>query len=298
MVVAEPSISLAPREPRSLFRDVLDRFVRHRLAVGGLVVLGALTALAILAPLVAGQDPNRVDLSITRQPPTPSHWLGGDLSGRDVLSRTLHGMRVSLVIGLGAVSLYVFIGTALGLMSGFFGGWIDQALMRLTDTVMSIPTLLLVIVFVSVSGPGLESVIVVIGLLGWPSTARLVRSQVLALREMEFITAARMIGAADSRILVRHLVPNTLPILTVVFTFGMAHAILLEAGLSFLGLGVRPPTPSLGVMINDARSPTVLQDLLWVWLPAAAAISLIVLAVNFIGDGLRDALDPQSAHRV
>jgi peptide/nickel transport system permease protein len=178
-----------------------------------------------------------------------------------------------------------------------FGGVVDQVIMRITDTVMSIPTLLLVIVFVSIVGPSLQSVIAVIGLLGWPITTRLIRGQLLALREAEFVTAARVVGVSDRSIALRHLLPNVLGPLTVVATFGVAQAILLEASLSFLGLGVRPPTSSLGEMINEARAPSTLQGLPWIWLPAGIAIALIVLAVNFVGDGLRDALDPRSARR-
>ena len=185
-------------------------------------------------------------------------------------------------------------GRSSGSSPASLGGLPDQLLMRLTDVVLSIPTLLLVIVFVSIVGPGLISVIAVIGLLGWPGTARLVRGQLLALREAEFTTAARVVGVPTREILVRHMIPNMFGPLTVVATFGVASAILLEAGLSFLGLGVRPPTSSLGEMINAARAPSTLQGLPWVWIPPGIVIALIVLAVNFVGDGLRDALDPRS----
>jgi peptide/nickel transport system permease protein len=191
----------------------------------------------------------------------------------------------------------VFIGIVLGGLAGFLGGWVDQAIMRATDTLMSIPTLLLVIVFVSATGPSLFSVLMVIGLLGWPGAARLVRGQLLTLREAEFITAARVVGVPGFRIITRHLLPNILSSLAVLATFGVASAIILEASLSFLGLGVRIPTPSWGGMINEAQSPTVLLDLPWLWLAPGAAIAFTVLAVNFIGDGLRDALDPRSTRR-
>ena len=273
------------------------RFLRHRPAIAGTIILVIIVVGAIFAPFVAPQDPTAIDLELVDQPPSVHHWLGGDRSGREVWSRVIYGIRVSLVVGFGAVGLYVLIGTLLGLFSGFAGGAVDQLLMRLTDTVLSIPTLLLVIVFASVVGPSLYSVIAAIGLLGWPGTARIVRGQVLSLREAEFVMAARALGARSAHIAARHLLPNLFGPLTVVATFGVANAILLEAALSFLGLGVQPPTPSLGGMINQARAPSVLHDIPWLWIPPGIVIALTVLAVNFVGDGLRDALDPRSTRR-
>jgi peptide/nickel transport system permease protein len=200
-------------------------------------------------------------------------------------------------VGFGAVALYLVIGTLLGLAAGFYGSFVDQAIMRFTDTIMAIPPLLLIIVFVSVVGPSIGSVIVVIGLLGWPVSCRLVRGQLLVLRESEYITAARVVGVPDRVILFRHMLPNIFGPLTVVATFGVSTAILLESSLSFLGLGVRPPEASWGNLITEAASPVVLNQLPWQWMPAAAAITLMVLGVNFIGDGLRDALDPKTVKR-
>ena len=261
------------------------------------MILGAILLIEIFAPIIAPQDPAAIDLSVVRAHPSAAHLLGGDLSGRDVWSQVVYGTRTSLIVGFGAVALYMVIGTVLGLIAGFFGGIPDLIVMRLTEAVLSIPTLLLAIVFVSLVGPSLGSVVAVIGFLGWPATTRIVRGQLLSLREAEFITAVRVVGVRDSGIVVRHLLPNVLSPLTVVATFGVANAILLEAALSFLGLGVRPPTPSLGQMINAAQSPTVLRDLPWIWVPAGLVIALTVLAVNFVGDGLRDALDPRSSRR-
>jgi peptide/nickel transport system permease protein len=285
-------VAVAPHE--GLIRLAVRRFLRHRLAVIGLVMLLAVAIVAIFLPLLVPLDPLKTDYGAIRQPPGPGHPLGADLSGRDVWSRVVYGTRISLLVGFGAVAVYVTIGTILGLIAGFAGGVADQLIMRTTDVVMSIPTLLLVIVFISLVGPGLGSVIVVIGLLGWPVTARLVRGQLLSLRESEFVTASRVIGVGNRAIMIRHLLPNIFGPLTVVATFGVAQAILLEAALSFLGLGVRPPVPSLGEMINAARAPSTLQGLPWVWIPPGIVIALIVLAVNFVGDGLRDALDPRS----
>jgi peptide/nickel transport system permease protein len=288
-------IAVAPHE--GLARQAVRRFLRHRLAIIGTVILLLVLAGAVLLPLVVTLDPFATDYKAIRGAPNAQHILGADLAGRDVLARVVYGTQVSLLVGFGAVAIYVVIGTLLGLFAGLAGGIVDQVIMRITDTVMSIPTLLLVIVFVSIVGPSLESVISVIGLLGWPITTRLIRGQLLSLREAEFITAARTIGVTNRAIALRHLLPNVVGPLTVVATFGVAEAILLEASLSFLGLGVRPPTSSLGEMINEARAPSTLQGLPWIWIPAGIVIALIVLAVNFVGDGLRDALDPRSARR-
>lgn len=280
----------------SLLRQALRRFLRHRLATSGVIVLAVLAVIAILLPFIL-QDPNFVDLKAVRKPPNAAHLLGTDQSGRDVLARVILGLRTSLVVGFGAVAVYVVIGTLIGLLAGYFGGLVDQFLMRTTDTVLSIPTLLLVIIFVSVVGPSLTSVILVIGLLGWPQVARIVRGQLLMLREAEFVTAVRVIGVGNAGILLRHLLPNIVGPLTVIATFGVANSILLEAGLSFLGLGVKAPDPSLGIMINEAREPSVLRDVLWLWVPPGLLIALTVLSANFVGDGLRDATDPRSQRR-
>lgn len=278
-------------------QQLLRRFLRHRLAVWGTLMLVIITAISIIIPIFL-QDPNRVDLRAVQKSPSSAHILGTDLSGRDVLARLITGTRTSLIVGFGGVAVYVSIGILVGTLAGFFGGALDQLLMRLTDTVLSIPTLLLVIIFVSVIGPSLASVIGVIGLLGWPQVARIVRGQLLSLRQAEFVTASRAAGAESWRILIRHLLPNIMGPISVASTFGVASSILLEAALSFLGLGVRAPNPSLGIMINEARAPSVLHDVPWLWLPPGIIIAITVLSVNFIGDGIRDALDPRSKRRV
>jgi peptide/nickel transport system permease protein len=274
------------------------RFLRHRLAIVGVVLVGVIVLLAVLAPLLTPWPPNKIDFSVgARQPPSARHILGTDVAGRDVWARVLYGGRTSTIVGFGAVGLYLVIGTILGLLAGFYGRYLDQVIMRFTDTILSIPPLLLIIVFVAVVGPSIGSVITVIGLLGWPQTTRLVRGQLLVLRESEFITAARVVGVPDRAILVRHMLPNILGPLTVVATFGVATAVLLESSLSFLGLGVRPPEASWGNLITEAISPVVLNMLPWQWVPAAIAITATVLGVNFIGDGLRDAIDPRTVKR-
>jgi peptide/nickel transport system permease protein len=288
---------VAVGEHESLARLAVRRFLRHRLAIVGLAILAVIVATAVFLPFLIPLDPLKTDYGAIRQPPGEGHVLGADLSGRDILARVVHGTRISLVVGFGAVALYMIVGTTLGMVAGFGGGIRDQVVMRFTDTLMAIPLILLCIVFISVVGPGLGSVIAVIGLLGWPQTTRLVRGQLLSLREAEFITASRVVGTSGREIAWRHLLPNIFGPLTVVATFGVAQAILLEASLSFLGLGVRPPVPSLGEMINAATAPSTLQGMPWVWLPPGIVIALLVLAVNFIGDGVRDALDPRSTRR-
>lgn len=285
------------RQHDTLLRLAIRRFLRHRLAIVGLVILSIMIVLAVLAPWIAPYDPTKLDLRALKQPPSLAHPFGTDTVGYDVFSRFVWGARTSLIVGFGAVAVSVTIGTTLGVLSGYYGGWIDAVISRVIEVLLSLPALLLVAIFVSVIGPSLQSVIIVIALLTWPQIARLVRGQYLVLRESEFITAARVIGAGDRKIMFRHLLPNVLGPLTVAATFYMAMAILLEASLSFLGLGVKPPAPSWGNMVALATNPNVLQNLPWVWVPAALAIALVVLAINFIGDGLRDAVDPRGLRR-
>jgi peptide/nickel transport system permease protein len=303
-----PALAASPRPDAQPAQVVLEhvtplraavrRFFRHRLAIVGLIMVATIIILAICAPLLTPWPPNKIDfVTGARQPPSALHPLGTDVSARDIWSRVLYGARTSSIVGFGAVALYLVIGTLLGLAAGFYGRYVDQGIMRFTDTIMAIPPLLLIIVFVSMVGPSIGSVIIVIGLLGWPVTCRLVRGQLLVLRESEYITAARVVGVRDRTILFRHMLPNILGPLTVVATFGIATAVLLESSLSFLGLGVRPPEASWGNLITEATSPEVLNQLWWQWVPAAIAITLTVLGVNFIGDGLRDALDPKTIKR-
>jgi peptide/nickel transport system permease protein len=278
-------------------RRRLNAFLRHRLAVAGAVVIGILILVAIFAPVIATHDPNRADLRASAQSPSRSHWLGTDDIGRDVFSRLVFGARVSLSVGIVAVTIYVIIGTMLGAISGYFGGWVDSVIQRFTDAVMCFPSLIIIIAAVAILGPSIYNVMIVIGLLTWPAICRLVRGQFLQLREREFVEAARAMGAHPMRIILRHVLPNAFAPITVAATFGVAAAILTEAGLSFLGLGVQPPTASWGNMINTAQSAAVLQQMPWLWVPAGIMIAISVLSINFIGDGLRDALDPRSGRR-
>ena len=290
---AAPAVAVV-RPPRStsFWGLASRRFLRHRPAVAGLVVLAAIAAMAVFAPILAPHDPTAID-PVFNAPPSEAHPLGTDSVGRDVMSRLIYAGRVSLSVGLLAVTMYVAIGTTVGALSGYHGGVVDGALSRLTDVVLSFPPLIIILFAVSVFGrPSLANVIVVLGLLGWPLVSRLVRGQFLALRGLEFVLAARATGASDARVVAAHLLPNAMAPVLVAATFGTANAILIEAALSFLGLGVQPPTPSWGNMLTDAQSLTILQQMPWLWVPPGCMILVAVLAINFVGDGLRDALDP------
>jgi peptide/nickel transport system permease protein len=271
---------------------VWSRFRQHRLALLGVAMLLILTVGAVGAPVISKYDPYSVDLSAYRTGPSAQHLLGTDSAGRDIFSRLLFAGRVSLSVGLVAVSIYTAIGILIGAVAGFYGGWVDSTLMRLTDIVLSFPSLIIIITLVSVLGPSIYNVMLAIGLLGWPGIARLLRGELLSLRERDFVTAARASGVPNRRIIFRHLLPNALAPIIVAATLGIAGAILLEAALSFLGLGVQPPMPSWGNMLTDAQSLPVLESMPWLWLPPGIMIAIAVLSINFIGDGLRDALDP------
>jgi peptide/nickel transport system permease protein len=274
-------------------RRAWQRFLRHRLAVISLVVLAIVTALAVGAPLFQRYPPDKIDLSSIAQAPSIQHWLGTDRLGRDIWSRTIHGGRVSLAVGLSAAFLSTLIGTVLGSLSGYYRGAVDMVIMRLTDVVMTFPSLIIMLTVAAIVGPGLDKVILLIGALSWPGTARLVRGQFLSLREQQYVEAARCLGVYDRRIISVHILPNVFAPLLVQVTFTVGAAILTEAGLSFLGLGVPLPTASWGNMLETARNLDVLQYGPWMWMPPALLTLLTVLCVNFIGDGLRDAIDPR-----
>lgn len=274
--------------------QTLRRFVRHRLALAGAIYIVIVVLMSFpLASVVAPLSPIRGNLREVGVPLSRDHLLGTDLNGRDLWSRIVYGGRISMSVGLVAVAIYLSIGTVLGCLAGYYGGKVDMIIMRLTDIVMSFPTLIILISVVAIVGPGLQNTMLAIGLINWTSIARLVRGQILAIREMDFITAAESIGVAKRRIIVRHVGPNIVAPLVVAASFGVAGAILTEAGLSFLGLGVQAPTPSWGTMINEAKSIHIIQHMVWLWIPPGMMITTCVLSINFIGDGLRDALDPR-----
>ncbi len=272
------------------------RFARNKLAVVGLVIIVLLYLTAILAPLLIRYPYDELHSGVRNTPPSATYWLGTDRNGRDVYSRLIWGGRISMAAGFASVVIIMTIGVALGALAGFFGGLIDQAVMRFTDILLSIPLILLLITAASLFQPGLRTTIIVIGLASWPGTARLVRGQFMALKEQEYITAARSIGASSPRIMFRHLFPNTLPIIIVQATIWLSYAILLEASLSYLGLGVVIPTPSWGNMLQDGQRE-MLSGAWWLTFFPGIAIFLTVLSFNLVGDGLRDALDPRHGNR-
>jgi peptide/nickel transport system permease protein len=280
--------------PESLWSKAWKRFLRHKLALFGLSVMAVLLFSAIAAPLLTPYSPIKQDLRNLRQSPNADHWLGTDGVGRDILTRVLYAGRISLSVGLVSVSISAFAGILIGVAAGYVGGKTDMFLMRLTDMVMTFPSLVIIITVAAALGPSVYNAMLIIGLLTWPSIARLVRGQFLSLRTQQFVTAARSIGVSNWEIAFKHIFPNTISSITVAVTFGMATSILMEASLSFLGLGVPPPTPSWGNMLRDAQSMNVLEGMPWIWLPPGIMIALSVLSINFIGDGLRDALDPRS----
>ena len=262
--------------------------------MAGTIFLALLILVAIAAPIVAGQDPTKMDPRQSMNPPTAEHILGTDVAGRDIWARLVFGARVSLAVGLVAVSISMAISLVLGTLSGYYGGAVDMVIMRVTDVMMVFPGLILVIAVVSVLGPSIFNVMIVLGILGWTGTTRLLRGQILSVRELDYVLAARAVGVPNSRIMMAHVLPNAIAPLLVAATFGIAGAILTEAGLSYLGLGVLPPAASWGSMLNAANSITVLERNWWVWIPPGVAVLLTVMAINFIGDGLRDALDPRT----
>jgi peptide/nickel transport system permease protein len=257
----------------------------------GACIVGLAALLAVVGPLVSPYDPSAQNLPLRLEGPSAAHPLGLDELGRDILARVLAGARVSLLVGLVVVSVSALIGTALGALAGYFGGTLDDLVSRLMDVLLAFPGILLAIALVAVLGPSLTNVVLALTVIGWVGYARLVRGQALRARELEFVQAARALGAGATRILARHVVPTALPAVVVQATLGMAGAIIAEASLSFLGLGVQPPTPSWGTMLDAGRPH--LFDAPHLTIFPGLAIAILVLGLNFLGDGLRDRLDPR-----
>ncbi|HET9869173.1 MAG TPA: ABC transporter permease [bacterium] len=264
---------------------------RHPLMLWGGLIVAALVVTALTAPILAPQDPKAQDLAQSLLSPGWHHWLGTDQYGRDVLSRLLYGARVSLAVGFVAVSLYVLIGVTLGALAGYYGGWVDLVLMRFVDVMLCIPTLFLILMVIAFVGPSILNVMVVIGLTSWMGVARLVRGEFLTLKERDFVTAARVIGMTDARIILTQILPNALGPVLVVATLGVGSTILTESALSFLGLGVQPPTASWGNMLTEGKEH--LTDAWWLVTFPGLAIFTTVLGYNLLGQGLRDWLDPR-----
>jgi len=264
---------------------------RSPLTVAGLVLIALLAFTALFAPLIAPADPLKQTLSNRLKPPSAEHWMGTDQLGRDILSRMIYGARISLLIGLVVVGLAASVGIFVGLVAGYTGGWLDESLMRITDIFFAFPALILAMAISGALGPSLTNAMIAIAIVSWPVYARLVRGQVLSLRELEYVAASRSLGASSGRIVWRHILPNTLSPLLVQASFDMGAAILAAAGLSFIGFGTQPPTPEWGIMVSDGRNYIATHS--WLSLYPGLAILLTVAAFNLIGDGLRDALDPR-----
>jgi peptide/nickel transport system permease protein len=286
-VLAGSATAQVARSQKELF---WRQFRKHKLALAAAVVLLVLVAMVMLAPWIAPYEFDAIDPLHGRQPPSVQHWLGSDDLGRDLYTRLLYGGRISMAIGVFSALVGTSVGTLMGSLAGYYGRTIDNVIMRSTDVAFSIPSLPLLIILSSYAKSAIPIMILVIGLLSWMSTARIVRGTVLSIRERDYTTAARAIGVRDARIILRHILPNTLAPIIVGATLGVGGAIIAESSLSFLGLGVQIPTPSWGNMLQDAQ--TTMSSKPWLTIFPGMAILITVLSINFLGDGLRDALDP------
>lgn len=275
----------------SYLHSVIRRFRYHRAGVISFWVFIVITLLAVLAPLIVPYAPDAINTEFSA-PPSAAHLLGTDQIGRDVLSRLLYGTRISLFVGLMAMTISTVVGVLLGLAAGYFGGILDQVIMRFTDMVMSFPYILLILIASVIFKPGMWSIILILGFVDWPGVARLVRGSVLNLKEQDFVQSSQIAGMSRRYILFSDILPNTVGSILVFATTVMAASILDEAALSFLGMGIQPPTASLGNLLNGAESISVLTGMPWLWISPGVMIIILVVSVNFIGDALRDALDP------
>jgi len=267
--------------------------MRDRRAQIGLAIVALIIGAAIFAPLLAVHDPIGIDLAGMLRGPSGDHWMGTDIQGRDVWARLVYGARVSIAVGVISQGIALFLGVLLGLIAGYYGGWIDELVMRLADVTLAFPTLLLLIAMVAALQPSMVVVFATIGVVGWAGMARLVRGQVLVVRQLEYVQAIRALGAKDRTIIAKHVLPNVIAPVVIAATLGVAGAIMAEAALSFLGLGVQPPTPSWGSMIADGRDLDQLRNAPWTSVFPGVAIGASVLGFNLLGDALRDALDPR-----
>ncbi|NCO68586.1 MAG: peptide ABC transporter permease [Nitrospirae bacterium CG_4_10_14_0_8_um_filter_41_23] len=274
-----------------LLKIIGKRFSRNRLSVIGAVTVLLLITISLLAPFIAPYDPTAIDVRHTLSPPSKTHLLGTDELGRDLLSRIIWGSRVSLKVGFVAVGIAIVIGIIIGAIAGFYGGKVDAILMRFVDIMLAFPTFFLILAVISILEPNIFTIMAVIGITSWMDVARLVRAEFLSLKERDFVGAARAVGVSDTRLIFRHILPNALSPVFVAATFGVAGAILIESGLSFLGLGVQPPDPSWGNILTSGKDN--IEVAWWLSLYPGLAILITVLSYNLVGEGLRDALDPR-----
>ena len=272
-------------------REFWARLKRNRMAMTGLALVLVLFAVALFAPWLAPYDPLSINLEEVLTPPSPAHYLGTDTLGRDVLSRIIFGARISLLVGFVAVGIATLIGLFIGALAGYYGGWVDSALMRLVDLMLCFPAFFLILAVIAILEPSIWNIMAVIGLTGWMGVARLVRAEFLSLREREFVTAARALGAGDTRLILRHMLPNALTPVMISATLGVAGAILTESALSFLGLGVQPPTPSWGNILTAGKDN--IEIAWWLSVFPGLAILITVMSYNLLGEGIREAIDPR-----
>ena len=291
MQATAPAAPITARLVLSPNRLMVRRFTKEKTAVFGLLVILLFALLAVFAPVLAPFDPLAQDIPNGLAPPSPDHWMGTDKLGRDIFSRMLYGARISLGAGLGVVIMAGLVGISVGIIAGYVGGWPDEALMRVTDIFFAFPSLILAMAIAGALGPSLQNALIAVAVVTWPVYARLIRGQVLVLRDREFVVAARAVGASHSLILRRHLFPNTLSPLLVQASFEMGTVILAVAGLSFIGFGAQPPTPEWGVMISEGRS--YITTHWWLTFFPAMAMLFALAGFNLVGDGLRDVLDPR-----
>ena len=277
----------------SYLHTVWRRFTYHKVGFVSLWIVLAIVALAVLAPIIAPYDPNAINPEFSAAP-SAKHLLGTDAIGRDMISRLLYGTRVSLLVGALSTLLATAIGTVLGLVAGYFGGAADMIIMRITDTVMSFPYILLILVASVIFSPGMWNIILILGFVDWPGVARLVRGNVMEIRNADYVQAARIEGMPGRYILFSEILPDAMAPILVFATSVMAISILDEAALSFLGMGVQPPQASLGNLLNGAESISVLTGMPWLWVSPGVVIIVLVICTNFIGDALRDAVDPST----
>jgi len=282
--------------PHSYIPSVFwPRLAGNRFAVAGAVVVLLLLVLALAAPLIVPFSPNEINAWEVLDPPSLRHWFGTDDLGRDVFSRVVYGARISLLVGFVAAGIAVLIGTLVGLLAGFYGGWLDSLLMRVVDIMFCFPAFFLILAVITFLRPSIWYIMIIIGLTGWMGVARLVRAETLSIREMDYILAARCIGCSDPRLIFRHILPNAVSPALVAATLGIAGAILTESALSFLGIGVQPPTPSWGNILTSGKD--YIEFAWWLSLFPGLAILVTVLAYNLLGEGVRDALDPRVRRR-
>ena len=290
-IVQQVNSSQGMPKSESMWAITIRRFRKNRLAVIGLLTIIILSLLALFAPIIAPYDPAEIDLFRVQEPPSRDHLLGTDELGRDVLTRILYGSRVTLVVGVCAMFISIIAGSVFGSIAGFYGGKIDNVIMRIVDIFLSFPTLFLLIILAAYIEVTILGMILIIGGTSWMSVARLVRGEFLSLKEKEFVEGARALGAKDIKIIARHILPNTMAPLIVAATLGVAYAIIYESSLSFLGVGIKAPAATWGNMLTNAQQDIFQAPWLAVW--PGLMISITVLAINFVGDGLRDALDPK-----